>query len=540
MWIVRFLTGPLAGQTIPLHKNSVILGRAPSCDLKIPSSSVSKEHVQLEILDDRVLITDMNSRNGTFLNGVQVRSSKARSGDRLALHDVILELQQVPDQWAHQFQQGSHGSPGYSSPYAIHGNVAYHSRPHHESDHSPPSPEPGPQKRDIAEQLPALIERLQEYFEQVAMPGIYRVAQFFEFKWLLVGFMTIFVFAVTSLSVIPLMRILKTSVEQESQHHALTIATNLAQSNRAALSQGMDTAVSVETAAARPGVKKALIISNMDGNVIAPASQAGSVPDLPYIHEARKRKNESVTQLDSDTVVAMHPIEFFNPESGSQAITAWAVVFYDMGSLEESGSQILSLFVTTLCIALAVGFLLFYLLYRIIEHPIRLLNEQLDVALREGHDTLSVPYQFPALQTLASNVSSALNRALSGGGGAASHVPEHDRKGEIKNLVELMGFAAAGIHAHDLSLAAANQSFEQRTGMSADQMMSMGVDGINDQALKLSIKDLIARVDSNPNELAANELEFSGSKFQVVAVGIFGNSKLAYYLVVLLPLSEAG
>jgi hypothetical protein len=115
---------------------------------------------------------------------------------------------------------------------------------------------------------------------------------------------------------------------------------------------------------------------------------------------------------------------------------------------------------------------------------------------------------------------------------------EHDRNREIANLVELIGFAAIGIHAHDLSIASVNQAFESRTGMSATQLGALTVNEINDQALKLSVKDLIERVDQAPDSIASNELEFSGHNFQVVAQAVFGTTKISYYIVVLLPTEE--
>jgi hypothetical protein len=302
------------------------------------------------------------------------------------------------------------------------------------------------------------------------------------------------------------------------------------------LNQGLDSSVSVEIATSRPGVSKAFIISNVDGNVIAPASQAGTYPDIPYVHEGRKLDKETVKQVSDTTIVAMYPVRFYNSDTGAQAITAWAVVFFDMTTLAVDNAQVLSLFITTLFISLVLGFILFYFLYKIVENPIRSMNMQLDQALKEGHETVSVKYQFPAIQLLASNVSSALSRSLNGaqdgGGGRAL---EHDRNREIANLVELIGFAAMGLRAEDLTIAAANQAFESRIGTSGAQLSTMSVNELADQALKLSIKDLIERLDQNPDELASNDLEFSGVSYQIVAQAIYGTSKIAYYLIVLLP-----
>ena len=544
MWIIRFLNGPLAGQVVPLAKRTTVIGRSASCDVRIAGAGVSKEHTRIEVFDDKVIISDAGSRNGTFVNGVQVRSSKAKSGDKVAVNDTYFEVQKVPDSWAARFQH----QQMYGSPPGSYGNLAY------QQPHPPPSAG-GHSDGDLAGsgggsspadggdvmmgRLPHWVATAQEYLDRVVLPGILRLPEMFEFKWVLAGFMAAFILLVTALSMIPLVHILKSSIEEESQQHAMTIANTLARVNRPFLIGGQESAVSVEIALGRPGVRKAFLISNIDGNIIAPAAQAGSYPDLPFVHEARKFNNEAVKQIDDNTVIAMYPIMVFNQDTGNQAVTHWAVVLYDMRSLAVNDGQVLSLFITTLFIALILGAILFYMLYKLMEHPIRSMNAQLDTALKGGGDTVSVTYLYPPMQLLASNVSSALTRTA-GNSGGSSRVEEHDRNREIANLVELMGFAAMGIRSHDLSIASVNQALESRLGLPAAQITAQTLNELNDQALKLSIRDLIERIDKNPDDLATNDLEFSGASFQLVAQAVYGSSKIAYYLIVLLPTEEGG
>ncbi len=521
---------------MPLNKHSTLLGRAPNCDIKIPSGNISKEHTRIEVFDDKLIISDAGSRNGTFLNGIQIRSQKAKSGDKIAIHDIFFEVQKVPDGWAQRYQQPYpvYGQPHAQQQQAYNGNAAYQQQP----IQGEPIPQDEMQQEDFAANFPRWASGAQGYMEDVVLPGVYKLPEMFEFKWVLAGFMAGFILLVTALSSIPLVQILKVSIEEESQQHAMTIATTLARINRPFLTAGQETSANVEIATSRPGVAKAYIISNVDGNVIAPASESGKYPNMDYVHEGRKGNKETVSQVDDNTVVAMVPVTAYNQDVGAQTVTHWAVVYYDMSSLAVDDGRVLSLFITTLFISLILGFILFYFLYKSIEYPIRSINRQLDTALKDGLDTINVTYQFPAIQLLASNISSALNRILTGGEGGGNRVMEHDRNREVQNLVELIGFAAIGVRAADLSIAAVNQTAEARLGMPAAQLTTINVNEISDQALKLSIKDLIERVDQNPDDLASNELEFSGLNFQIVAQSVFGTGKIAYYLIVLLPTQE--
>ena len=536
MWIVRFLNGPLAGQIQPLTKASTLIGRANTCDIRIASVNISKEHTRLEIFDDKLIVSDAGSRNGTFVNGVQTRSSKVKSGDKLSAHDIVFEVQNVPEAWAARFAAGA-GRPAGVAPnprrQATQLGLA-------DLNSEPVAPTPTDVIEPSLVGLPRMQAQVGAYMERVVLPGVYRLPQIVDFPVVLAGFMALFILLTTTFSTIPMVRILRSSIEAESQQHAMTIATTLARVNRPFLTGNQETQTSVDVATSRPGVKRAFILSNADGAIIAPAAQAQSIPDIPFVHEARKFNKEAVKQVDDNTVVAMYPIMIFNQDTGAQTVTHWAVVVYDMTSMAVNDGEVMSLFIVTLTFALALGFLLFYFLFKMIEHPIRDMNAQLDRALKDGGETVATSYRFPAMQTLASNVSSALTRALSVGGPSTGGAMEHDRNREISNLVELMGFAAMGIRAHDLSVAAVNGALEGRLNMPAADLTSRTLNELSDQALKLSVKDLITRVDQSPDELATNDLEFSGNKFQVVAQGIYGSNKIAYYLVVLLPTEEGG
>ena len=72
----------MAGQIIPLEgKQELLIGRAANCALQLQNRRVSGGHAKLYLLDDVWHICDINSTNGTFVNGGRIKDHVLREGD---------------------------------------------------------------------------------------------------------------------------------------------------------------------------------------------------------------------------------------------------------------------------------------------------------------------------------------------------------------------------------------------------------------------------------------------------------------------------
>lgn len=81
--------GPGSPSKHELSADALIIGRGSAADLRIDSDDVSRTHAQLLRIDDEYTIEDLDSRNGVFLNGLQVHAAVLRDGDQLQLGDVV-------------------------------------------------------------------------------------------------------------------------------------------------------------------------------------------------------------------------------------------------------------------------------------------------------------------------------------------------------------------------------------------------------------------------------------------------------------------
>lgn len=81
------LTGE-APKRFALSKKNVTVGRAAHCDLQVLTHFVSREHARISVAGDKVLIEDLGSRNGIFVNSVRVDRQELRHGDLITIGET--------------------------------------------------------------------------------------------------------------------------------------------------------------------------------------------------------------------------------------------------------------------------------------------------------------------------------------------------------------------------------------------------------------------------------------------------------------------
>jgi len=89
-FVLEQVEGPGGRCEFVLDKDVVVVGRLPESDVRLDSNEVSRKHLLLKKIANEYACTDMESRNGVFLNGVKIHSATLREGDNIQLGDVIL------------------------------------------------------------------------------------------------------------------------------------------------------------------------------------------------------------------------------------------------------------------------------------------------------------------------------------------------------------------------------------------------------------------------------------------------------------------
>jgi small-conductance mechanosensitive channel len=82
--------GPESGGDLALGAERVLIGRSRTCDLPLSDTQASKEHIAIELQPEGFVLTDLETSNGTKLNGQKVTRAVLQHLDRIFIGDTVL------------------------------------------------------------------------------------------------------------------------------------------------------------------------------------------------------------------------------------------------------------------------------------------------------------------------------------------------------------------------------------------------------------------------------------------------------------------
>jgi len=82
----------------PLVGSVTTLGRQPDCDLQVPLGKISRQHCEVHIEKNKVMLKDLQSVNGTFINGKKIAQQELKAGDVIDLANAIKFMIQINGQ----------------------------------------------------------------------------------------------------------------------------------------------------------------------------------------------------------------------------------------------------------------------------------------------------------------------------------------------------------------------------------------------------------------------------------------------------------
>lgn len=91
--VLIILSGKHQGKRLSLPEGEAIVGRDESCQIRLATNEVSRQHCRLVCAGGKVVVYDLGSRNGTLINDVAIQGhAELQPGDKLRVGPITFQL----------------------------------------------------------------------------------------------------------------------------------------------------------------------------------------------------------------------------------------------------------------------------------------------------------------------------------------------------------------------------------------------------------------------------------------------------------------
>ncbi len=83
---------------LPITLKPIVLGRGVETDIRVEDNEVSRTHCAVWLEDKKILVKDLRSRNGTYVNDQRVEEAELKPGDQVRIGHFKFALEGDPPQ----------------------------------------------------------------------------------------------------------------------------------------------------------------------------------------------------------------------------------------------------------------------------------------------------------------------------------------------------------------------------------------------------------------------------------------------------------
>lgn len=103
--IILFLSGPLVGKIHVLEQGLTTVGRSPNNNITINDPRISRHHIKINVDGETVILEDLGSTNGTFINGSRAKVHQLQHGDKIQISSNTIFKFALQDKTENIFQE---------------------------------------------------------------------------------------------------------------------------------------------------------------------------------------------------------------------------------------------------------------------------------------------------------------------------------------------------------------------------------------------------------------------------------------------------
>src|ERR1700757_1361932 len=90
---LKILNGSRAGDCYTLASDKTVLGRDAECDIVLPRTTISRRHAQIVHDADGYYVEDLDSLNGTYVDGTRIiEPTRLRGGEHVQIDEFLMSF----------------------------------------------------------------------------------------------------------------------------------------------------------------------------------------------------------------------------------------------------------------------------------------------------------------------------------------------------------------------------------------------------------------------------------------------------------------
>ena len=517
MYKLVAIAGKLRGQEFTLEEGENLVGRDAGCSVHLPVEGISKKHLSITVTGDSCYLKDLDSANGTFLNGQMVKRATAKDGDRISMPDNILQIVYVKEK-----------------------KIVIKKRVHNEEEDSEEEFISGgtPPDAPLAKLIWVVKYKLMRYLHNFNE----------EYEWNHLIAIIIFLFTVLNISLIifPVMDSNKHLLIKEIAERGYHYIQELVRINTNALNEReiekIDTEWITRKSEGTEGVTDYRLM-DMEGRIIRPSTKLNEYVHDPHFvsaWELSKRRVSAygvpiekpfIKSISRSTVIIGKSIWAFNQASSQQEPIGVVAIKFSPATLKKHTQKISYNFLEALAKVGVASAILFAIFYFLTIRPLEELRFQFEEGLRGGRKDIKSKYLFSELGQLKNSINTSLQRIreLSNEEGDEFTEEEDDEK-YVNSLYEFMQGASGPVLILDSqkNLAHINLEAEDLCGIRESASKGSNIlDVSREKGFAATLTELCDNSANNDGTHQGGEYELTGVAYKINVASLMGKDGFA-------------
>ena len=387
MYKLTCISGVDLQKSFVLREGENLVGRDSSAHIRVNSPGVSKIHARIVQEGPHVFVEDLNSSNGTFVNGILVTKKELQVGDRISFYDTVYELSLI------ESETNTLNNIDLSEDF--------------ETNKS---------------QSVTIFSRFVKFVDDTILPIFITMLSKYTFLTIVASLLILVSIFTTVIVVTPIMQENKNLLKKEVAKRSIFVANAIAKDNENKVGLDSNEQPSTRFAESVPGITMAFI-TDPNGTILAPEEYVGQA--LPSnatvgIHKILEHKYNSydeiqeggavISEIAENKFVATVPIMSYSQEEGQSNYKGFAVVVFSSDSVNYSETASWKQALIGMAIAGFIWLLVAFIISRLYNFPFLKMYDELDLALKGDNRRIIFAPKSQAVQNLVELLNMMIRR----------------------------------------------------------------------------------------------------------------------------------